>query len=181
MKFNLITQMAGPVLIEPAIFYDDRGFFFESFSNRLKEIVEIEYEFVQDNQSVSCSNVIRGLHFQSPPYEQGKLVRVVSGVALDVIVDIRKTSPTFGKHFSVILNAVENKMFWIPPGFAHGFASLESNTIFLYKCTAPYNKESESGIIFNDQDLNIDWSIANPLVSEKDMSLKRLRDIESPF
>lgn len=176
-----IPEIAGPVIIEPAIFFDDRGIFFESYNTELNEIIGSEYKFSQDNQSVSSSGVIRGLHFQLPPYEQGKLVRVVSGAALDVIVDIRRNSPTFGKYFSIVLNDIENKLFWVPPGFAHGFASLKPNTIFLYKCTAPYNKQSESGIIYNDPDLNIDWQISNPNVSEKDMLLKRLKDVESVF
>jgi len=159
--------------ITPPIFKDERGFFFESFSKKVLESIGVKKEFVQDNQSFSIKGVIRGLHFQRPPYSQGKLVRIVKGKALDVAVDLRRNSPTFGQYDSIVLDAEKNNMFYVPEGFAHGFAALEE-TILLYKCTNYYNKESESGIKYNDPELNIDWGVKNPIVSEKDLLLKHL-------
>ena len=127
--------------------------------------------FVQDNQSVSHKGVLRGLHFQKHPHEQGKLVRVVNGSVMDVVVDIRKDSKTYGRHFSVLLNDKNNNMLWIPRGFAHGFVALEDNTLFLYKVTTYYNPSSESGIIYNDAELNIDWKTSDSVISQKDKIL----------
>lgn len=172
----------GLIVFKPTVFSDDRGVFFESYSESviLSEIGH-ENSFVQDNHSVSKKNVVRGLHFQSPPYAQGKLVRVVNGAALDVAVDIRVGSPTYGKAFSVELNLVNNYIFWIPPGFAHGFSSLKEETVFLYKCTAMYNKSSEGTILFNDQELDIDWKVKSPIVSEKDLQGTAFSQFKSPF
>jgi dTDP-4-dehydrorhamnose 3,5-epimerase len=170
----------GIVTIRPPIYKDDRGFFFESF--HLKKVQEIvgDINFVQDNQSFSKKNVLRGLHLQNPPYAQGKLVRVIMGKALDIAVDLRKDSPTYGKYFSYLLDASLNNMMYIPEGFAHGFVALE-DTIFFYKCTNYYNKESESGIIWNDKTLNIKWGIENPLISSKDEELPSFESFESQF
>jgi dTDP-4-dehydrorhamnose 3,5-epimerase len=166
--------LEGLVLITPQTFNDHRGYFFESYNNDKFKECGIDAVFLQDNQSLSNKGVLRGLHFQNPPFEQGKLVRVIAGSVLDVVVDIRSKSPTFGKHFSIQLNNTENKMLWIPPGFAHGFLALEDNTVFSYKCTNLYNKESESGIIFNDPLLDINWNIENPEISVKDLQLKKM-------
>lgn len=163
--------------ITPRVFKDDRGYFFESYSKKEMEKIGVTQEFVQDNQSYSVANVVRGLHFQRPPYSQGKLVRVIKGKVLDVAVDLRKNSPTFGKYDSVILDAEKGNMFYVPEGFAHGFAALEE-AIFHYKCTNFYHKESESGIRYDDPELNIDWMVKEPLVSEKDLVLKTLADLK---
>ena len=165
--------------ITPRIFKDERGYFFESYSKKLFEENGIGVEFVQDNQSLSAKNVLRGLHFQKEPHAQAKLVRVITGRVLDVAIDLRKDSPTFGKYDSVVLDSEKGNMFYIPAGFAHGFLTLEEETIFAYKCTNFYNKASESGILWNDPDINIDWGIANPLVSEKDMQLPSFKEISN--
>ena len=165
------TPLKGLLVIEPRIATDERGSFFESFNERLLAEHGIADKFVQDNQSISSKNVLRGLHFQKPPFEQGKLVRVVSGRALDVVVDIRRDSETFGKHFSLELSGENNKMMWIPGGFAHGFLSLEDKTVFLYKVTQYYEPSSEGGILYNDPELNIDWKVSDPVISKKDKVL----------
>ncbi len=174
-------DIEGPVLIKPRIFADERGYFYESFNELAFQQNQLETGFVQDNQSLSKKGTLRGLHFQNPPFAQGKLVRVVSGAVTDVAVDIRKNSPTFGKHIKVELTGENKLMLWIPPGFAHGFITLEDNTVFLYKCTNLYNKSSESGIIWNDADLNIDWGFDAPLVSEKDLLLADLVKCDNRF
>lgn len=180
MQFTHL-EPEGLVLIQPRIFQDERGYFYESYSaDKFKE-AGIPDEFVQDNQSLSAKNVLRGLHYQHPPFAQGKLVRVLQGAVIDVAVDIRKNSPTYGKHIMVELSAENKLMLWIPPGFAHGFLSLEDQTIFLYKCTSTYHKESESGIIWNDPELNIEWGINNPIVSDKDLELRSFSNIDSRF
>lgn len=180
MNFSSI-YIDGPLVIQPKVFRDDRGYFYESFSLKEFEAAGINLPFVQDNQSLSQKGTIRGLHFQSPPYDQGKLVRVIQGAVLDVVVDIRKNAVTYGKHYAIELTADNFTMFWIPPGFAHGFATLEDQTIFSYKCTGYYHKDSEGGLIWNDPDLAIDWRLSNPLLSEKDTMLPLLRDLKSPF
>jgi dTDP-4-dehydrorhamnose 3,5-epimerase len=164
-------------IIVPNVFHDSRGSFFESFNQKAFEAAGINAVFVQDNQSESSKNVLRGLHFQKPPFEQGKLVRVVNGAVLDVVVDMRKYSPTFGKYFSCELNTINKHLLWVPPGLAHGFITLTDNTIFVYKCTNFYNKPSESGIRWNDPDLAIDWGVNMPLVSEKDAILPFWKDL----
>ncbi|AMS27202.1 dTDP-4-dehydrorhamnose 3,5-epimerase [Bacteroidetes bacterium UKL13-3] len=171
----------GPLVIKPKVFSDSRGYFFESFSARFFKELGIDADFVQDNQSLSQKGTVRGLHFQANPYAQGKLVRVVQGAVLDVAVDIRKGSPTYGKHVDIELTADNKTMFWVPPGFAHGFSTLEDNTIFLYKCTNLYHKASEGGIYWNDSSLNINWQVDEAIVSEKDQLLPTLEHFDSPF
>jgi dTDP-4-dehydrorhamnose 3,5-epimerase len=141
----------------------------------------IQLNFVQDNQSFSQKGAIRGLHFQAPPFEQGKLVRVIAGAVRDVVVDIRKNSPSYGQHFAIDLTAENQLMFWIPPGFAHGFETLADNTIFLYKCTNLSHKESEGGLLWNDPALGIQWQTKEAIVSDKDILLPTLKDFVSPF
>jgi len=175
------TEIEGLLIIEPTVFADQRGYFFESF--RLDKLQEfgVEEKFVQDNESKSQKNVLRGLHFQRYPFAQGKLVKVVKGGVLDVAVDIRKDSPTYGKWFSHELNEDNKTMLWIPPGFAHGFLTLRDDTIFQYKCTNYYDKASEGSIRWNDPDINILWNVENPIVSEKDQQAPFLKDFISPF
>ena len=175
------TNIEDLFIIHPDVFTDKRGYFYESFQKENFQKLGIEADFVQDNESMSQKHVLRGLHFQKPPFAQGKLVRVVTGSVLDVAVDLRKDSGTYGKWESAVLSAENKLMMWIPEGFAHGFLVLENHTIFQYKCTNYYNKESETGIIWNDPDLKIDWGIENPLVSEKDLRGKLFKDIFSPF
>ena len=175
------TNIDGLLIITPKVFKDDRGSFFEPYNKQLFASYGLNMEFVQDNQSISCKDVIRGLHLQAPPFAQGKLVRVVRGAVYDVAVDIRKFSPTFGKYVMVKLDAEENKLFWIPEGFAHGFIALEDNTIFQYKVTNYYNKNSEMSIRWNDPILNIQWGIEQIFVSEKDSQSPLFKDFLSPF
>jgi dTDP-4-dehydrorhamnose 3,5-epimerase len=175
------TKIDDLVLIQPDIFPDPRGYFFESFQKEKFQAIGIDAEFIQDNESMSNKGVLRGLHFQKPPFAQGKLVRVVRGSVLDVAVDLRKKSKTYGKWVSSELSAGNKLMMWIPEGFAHGFVVQEDDTIFQYKCSNYYNKESESGIIWNDPDLKIDWGIDKPFVSEKDLQGGLFRDLRSPF
>lgn len=179
---KIISQPAeGLFLFEPTVFADERGVFFESFNARLLQKNGIHEHFVQDNHSVSKNRVIRGLHFQKPPHAQGKLVRVVKGSALDVVVDIRLQSKTYGSHFKFLLSEVNKSILYIPPGFAHGFASLEDDTVFLYKCTAYYHRDSEDGLLWNDPDLGIDWTVTDPLLSAKDLVYKPFSEFKSPF
>lgn len=175
------TNIPGLLEIEPKIFGDHRGYFFESYNARAFREAGINPEFVQDNQSLSNSGVLRGLHFQKPPHAQGKLVRVIVGSVLDVVVDIRKGSPTYGQHHKVLLSGENKKTFWIPAGFAHGFLTLEDQTIFSYKCTDFYSKETEDGILWNDPDLGIEWPIDEPQLSEKDRVAQTLKDFDTPF
>ncbi len=170
------TPFEGLIILEPKIFRDSRGYFFESFNRSEFEKNISTFDFVQDNQSMSNKGALRGLHFQDLPFEQGKLVRVVKGSILDITVDIRKTSPTFGKYFALELNDRTNQMLWIPPGFAHGFLTLEDQTIFLYKCTNFYDKAAERGIRFDDPDLNIQWKEKKPILSEKDLQLQSWKE-----
>ncbi|TDE16750.1 dTDP-4-dehydrorhamnose 3,5-epimerase [Dyadobacter psychrotolerans] len=170
------TSIEGLVEIIPRVFEDDRGLFFESYSEGWFKKLGLPTNFVQDNQSFSIKGVVRGLHFQKAPFAQGKLVRVISGRVLDVAVDIRPESPTFGKHEVFELRSDTNNMAFVPEGFAHGFVALE-DSIFSYKCTNIYNKESESGILWNDPELGIDWGIENPIVSEKDIILPTFREL----
>jgi dTDP-4-dehydrorhamnose 3,5-epimerase len=170
------TSIEGLIEIYPKVFGDARGHFFESYREDLFFQNGIPFKFVQDNQSFSTAGVLRGLHFQNSPFAQGKLVRVIIGKVIDVAVDIRPNSPTFGKYEKFVLDANLQNMVYIPEGFAHGFAALE-DSIFSYKCTNNYNKASEGGIIWNDSDLNIDWSIEHPNVSEKDLELPNFKDL----
>ena len=172
----------GIILFEPPVFGDSRGYFFESFrKNLFEEECESVVDFVQDNESFSQKGVLRGLHFQNPPYEQGKLVRVTQGAVMDVAVDIRKKSQSYGEYFSTVLSEENKRMLWIPPGFAHGFLTLKNNTRFLYKCTNYYNKDSEGGLLWNDTTLSINWKIKKPLISEKDAQLSSFVNFNSQF
>ncbi len=175
------TALSGLVIIKPKVFEDARGYFFESYNKELFYKHGIKDEFLQDNQSLSQKGVLRGLHFQNPPHAQAKLVRVITGSVLDVAVDIRKNSPTYGKHVAEVLSAKNKTMMFIPEGFAHGFLVLEDNTIFSYKCSRVYNKESEDGILWNDEALGINWGIKNLVLSEKDRSAKKFNEFESKF
>ena len=176
------TGLKGCLVLEPQIYNDGRGYFFESYNEkRFQEKTGIEVRFIQDNQSKSDRGVLRGLHYQSGEYAQAKLVRVIKGKALDVVVDIRPESVTFGKTFSVILSEENNKQLFVPRGFAHGFSVLEDNTIFSYKCDNYYNKASEGGIIYNDADLNIDWMLKQEevVLSEKDQYLQNFKSLRN--
>lgn len=175
------TRIPDLLIIKPDVFEDHRGYFFESYNKEAFLRNGIDQNFVQDNESKSAMGVLRGLHFQKPPFAQGKLVRVMKGAVLDVAVDLRKGSPTYGEWESVELTQGNKWMYWIPPGFAHGFVTLEENTVFFYKCTNVYNKESEGSILWNDPDLNIDWKINNPVLSGKDVESPLFKDFISPF
>lgn len=174
------TPLKDVLLLTPTVFEDDRGYFFESF-NQQKIEEHIKCNFVQDNESLSQKNVLRGLHFQIPPFAQAKLVRVIQGSVLDVAVDLRLSSPTFGQHFSLILSATNKQQLFIPEGFAHGFLTLEENTIFSYKCSNYYEKSSERTILWNDFSLNIEWNCKQPILSEKDLSGQTFTTFENPF
>jgi len=180
MKF-IETGIPGLIIIEPNIYKDPRGYFFESYNQKEYESFIGKIDFVQDNESMSVKDVLRGLHFQYPPYAQGKLVRVSRGSAQDVAVDLRQGSPTFGKWHSALLSSDNNLMMWIPEGFAHGFLTMEDNTIFQYKCTRYYHPGSEGTILWNDPDLTIEWQSEDPRVSEKDLQGIRFKEFISPF
>lgn len=171
----------GALVIQPKVFYDDRGYFYETYNAEAYAKIGVNASFMQDNQSLSQKGALRGLHFQAPPFDQGKLVRVIKGAVYDVIVDIRKNSPTYGQHFGIELTEKNFTIFWVPPGFAHGFVTLEDDTVFSYKCTNVYNKASEGGILWNDPSLNINWNIETPIVSEKDKALPQFENFVSPF
>ena len=174
-------EIKGLIEIFPKVFGDQRGFFLETFNaSRYNDILR-NIQFVQDNFSSSNKGVLRGLHFQNPPYSQGKLVQVITGSALDVAVDLRRNSETYGQHVKVLLSAEKRNQFWIPEGFAHGFLSLEDNTIFSYKCTNYYNPQSEVTILWNDRNLKIDWQIDNPIISPKDKEGVLFKDFDTPF
>jgi dTDP-4-dehydrorhamnose 3,5-epimerase len=175
------TSIIDILVFKPDVFEDNRGYFFESFNTHRLHEFGVDESFVQDNQSLSAKDVLRGLHFQSPPFEQGKLVRVIKGAVLDVAVDIRKKSASYGKWVSQILSEDNKLMMWIPPGFAHGFLTLKPETIFFYKCTGFYNKDSELTIKWNDIDLDIQWNIDDPIISEKDKCGIPFREFNSPF
>lgn len=175
------TKIPDLLIVKPAVFEDKRGYFFESYNKEKFLSQGVDQNFVQDNESKSMKGVLRGLHFQAPPFAQGKLVRVMKGAVLDVAVDIRKNSPTYGQWASIELTESNKMMYWVPPGFAHGFVTLEDNTVFFYKCTNMYNKASEGSIRWNDPDLNIDWGISNPILSDKDQTSPLFKDFISPF
>ena len=177
------TNIPDVVVIEPRVFGDSRGYFFESFSEREFKEKVADVDFVQDNESKSCYGVVRGLHFQAPPHAQAKLVRVVKGRALDVAVDLRKDSPTYGKHVSIELSEDNHRQVFIPRGFAHGFAVLSDEVIFQYKCDAYYAPESEGAIAWDDADLGIDWGLPleDVILSQKDHDNPGLSDLVSPF
>jgi dTDP-4-dehydrorhamnose 3,5-epimerase len=174
------TYLEGCLVLEPKIFGDVRGSFFESFNQKVfEEKTGLKVQFLQDNQSISQKGVVRGLHIQKGEFAQAKLVRVIQGEVLDVAVDARKDSKTFGQSFSCILSGENNKQLFIPKGFLHGFSVLEDNTIFAYKCDNYYNKESEDGVLFNDPELNIDWILKEEeiVLSEKDNELKMFNNL----
>lgn len=177
------TDIEGVVIIEPCIFRDPRGYFFESYSKRKFDEKVGQVDFVQDNESCSPRGVMRGLHFQRPPHAQAKLVRCVRGQVLDVAVDIRKGSPTYGKHVSCLLTEDNHRQFFIPRGFAHGFAVLSDVAVFQYKCDNYYCPEADGGISIVDPSLGIDWGIAieDAILSDKDRKHPILRDFDSPF
>ncbi|MDY0075775.1 MAG: dTDP-4-dehydrorhamnose 3,5-epimerase [Bacteroidales bacterium] len=177
----ITTKIPDLLIVKPTVFEDNRGYFFESYNKEQFLGKGIDQNFVQDNESKSMKGVLRGLHFQAPPFAQGKLVRVMKGAVLDVAVDIRKNSPTYGQWASIELTESNKMMYWVPPGFAHGFVTLEDSTVFFYKCTNVYNKASEGSIRWNDPDLNIDWNIKNPILSEKDQTSPLFKDFISPF
>ena len=177
------TAIEGVVIIEPRVFKDDRGYFFESFSHREFEEKVRPINFVQDNESMSSYGVMRGLHFQAPPFTQSKLVRCVKGKVLDVAVDIRKGSPTYGQHVAVELSEENHRQFFVPRGFAHGFAVLSETAIFQYKCDNFYAPQADGGISIQDESLGIDWQIPmdKAILSAKDLKHLCLKDFDSPF
>jgi dTDP-4-dehydrorhamnose 3,5-epimerase len=175
------TKIEGLLILEPQIWQDERGYFYETYQLEKFKAFGIDILFVQDNQSLSSKGTLRGLHFQKPPYHQAKLVRVVRGRVLDVAVDLRKGSPTYGHYEKVELSDQNHLQFFIPSGFAHGFLSLEDDTVFTYKCSNYYNKSSEGGLLWNDPEIQIDWSFSSPLVSAKDQILPGLAGFETPF
>ena len=168
------TKIEGLLVITPNVFKDDRGYFYESFNTSQWEKLGLKDEFVQDNQSLSGKGILRGLHFQAPPYAQGKLVRVIKGAVIDVAVDIRKDSPTYGESVSIELSEENFKMFWVPAGFAHGFSTLgDEPADLIYKITdGEYSPEGEGGILYNDPAFNIDWQVESPVISERDKAQK---------
>ena len=177
------TDIEGVVIIEPKVFGDERGYFFESFSQREFDEKVGKIVFVQDNESKSCYGVLRGLHFQTPPFAQAKLVRCVRGRVLDVAVDIRKGSPTYGKHIACELSEDNHRMFFVPRGFAHGFSVLSEMAVFQYKCDNYYAPQSEGALQWDDKDLNINWLISEKsvILSEKDKHHTLFKDFDSPF
>jgi dTDP-4-dehydrorhamnose 3,5-epimerase len=177
------TPIQDLVIIIPTVFEDDRGYFMESYNQQKLEEAGIHFPFVQDNQSFSKQGTLRGLHYQNPPFAQTKLVRVLEGEIVDVAVDLRKDSPTYGQHFALRLSAENKKQLLIPHGFAHGFSVISETAVVLYKCDQFYNKASEGGIIFDDPLLNIDWGIDlnTAIVSEKDQILPLFKDCNSGF
>lgn len=177
------TPIKDLVVITPQVFGDERGYFFESYNKNKMIANGIEIDFVQDNQSFSKKGTLRGLHYQNPPYAQTKLVRVLDGEIMDVAVDLRRDSPTYGQHFAIRLTAENKKQLLVPKGFAHGFSVLSETAMVMYKCDEFYNKESEGGIRFDDTTLNIDWGmdLKDAIVSEKDMILPNIQDCNSLF
>lgn len=179
----LTCDLKGLIIVEPTIFEDSRGYFFEAYNEKDFQQNDINCRFVQDNQSFSSYGVIRGLHFQLNPFAQAKLIRVLEGKILDVVVDIRRNSPTYGQHFSIQLSSENKKQLFLPGGFAHGFSVLSQTAIVLYKCDAFYNKQSEGGIRYDDKNLQIDWEIeaGKEIVSEKDLQLSSFKGIVTNF
>ena len=175
------TNIEGLLLIEPDLFNDGRGYFFESYNKEKYTEIGLDINFVQDNISQSKKGTVRGLHYQVGDKAQGKLCQVISGKVLDVAVDIRFGSPTFGKHYAHVLNSEKKMQIWIPAGLAHGFSVLSDEAIFSYKCTNYYSKDHERAILYNDSELNIDWQVENPVVSEKDLKAKTIKEIDKDF
>lgn len=179
----LTCSLQGVIIVEPIVFEDSRGYFFEAYNEKLFHENGINCLFVQDNQSHSGYGVIRGLHYQLNPHAQSKLVRVLEGKILDVAIDIRKNSPTYGQYFSIELSSANKKQLFIPAGFAHGFSVLSETATVLYKCDAFYSKQSEAGIRFDDADLNIDWKVekGKEIISEKDLQLPPFKNATINF
>lgn len=176
------TNIEGVLVLKPRVFADDRGSFCESFSARTIKDLGIELDYPQDNQAVSKKNVVRGLHFQNPPHAQAKIIRVVRGATTDVVLDLRKNSKTYGQYFSIELSAENGLQLYIPEGFAHGYAAHEDHTIVCYKCSRLYDRPSEGVIRYDDPDLNIDWKVEKPIVSEKDLTeAVFLKDFDSKY
>ncbi len=174
------TFIKGLLILSPSVFADNRGYFLESY-NKKNLHSTLDIDFVQDNESMSQKGVLRGLHFQNPPFAQGKLVRAITGSVLDVVVDLRKESSTYGKHFKLVLSSENKIQLYVPKGFAHGFLVLEDNTLFSYKCTNYYNKDAEFSLLWNDPTLNINWKIKDPIISEKDKNAKNFANFTSLF
>lgn len=174
------TFIKDLLLLTPRVYSDERGYFMESY-NRKKINKMIKCDFVQDNESLSKKNVLRGLHLQRPPHAQAKLIRVIRGSILDVAVDLRKDSETYGRHFKHVLSGENKKQIYVPPGFAHGFLTLEDDTLINYKCSEYYQADSEASILWNDPDLEIDWGIENPILAEKDRLAENFSTFENPF
>ena len=175
------TNIEGLLLIAPDLFSDGRGYFFESYNKEKYADIGLDINFVQDNISQSKKGTVRGLHYQVGDKAQGKLCQVISGKVLDVAVDIRFGSPTFGKYYAHVLNTEKKMQIWIPPGLAHGFSVLSDEAIFSYKCTNFYSKDHERAILYKDSELNIDWQVENPVVSEKDLKAKKINEIDKDF
>ena len=180
MKF-IKTEIEGIIIIEPDFYPDERGYFLESYNRKKYSEVGIDAEFVQDNISKSVKDTVRGLHYQIGEFAQGKLCQVISGKVLDIAVDIRHGSPTFGQHVSIELSEDKHNQIWIPPGFAHGFSVLSEMAVFSYKCSSFYSKQHERSILFNDKELNINWKTDNAIVSEKDRNATLFCNIEMDF
>lgn len=177
------TFIKGLVVLTPAVFEDERGYFFEGYNKSRLEDLGVQIDFVQDNQSFSKKGTLRGLHYQNPPFAQTKLVRVLEGEIMDVAVDLRNDSPTFGKHFEILLSSENKKQLLVPQGFAHGFSVLSETAVVLYKCDQYYNKASEGGIQYDDATLNINWGmdLKEAIVSEKDVLLPNFENCNSQF
>ena len=175
------TNIEGLIVVEPRVFEDKRGYFFESYNTDKFSELGITKTFIQDNQSLSQKGVLRGLHFQKPPFAQAKLVRVIKGAVLDIAVDIRSSSPTYGQWYAIELSEQNKKMLYIPEGFAHGFLTLEDDTIFSYKCSENYHPEAEDAILWSDEDLNINWDVESPIISDKDKKAQAFSAFKSPF
>lgn len=175
------TDIIDLIIIEPDVFHDSRGYFYESYNRKRFDAEMLDFSFVQDNVSKSVKGTVRGLHYQVGNNVQGKLCQVLYGKVLDVAVDIRFGSPDYGKYVQVELSDENNRQFWIPPGFAHGFSVLSETAVFYYKCTAHYSKQDERTILYNDDDLRIDWKVDNPSVSVKDLAGVRFKDIQKDF
>jgi dTDP-4-dehydrorhamnose 3,5-epimerase len=177
----ITTEFEGLLVIKPEVFYDERGYTFEAVRADVLKEHGLKIEFVQDNMSGSKKNTVRGLHYQVGKNAQGKLCQVISGNVLDIALDIRHNSPTYGKYFALELSDENYTLLWIPPGFAHGFSVLSDYAVFMYRCTAYYSKKDERSILYNDPDLNIDWQIKSPIISEKDLKAKRFKEIGHDF
>ena len=182
MPFDIrTTPLPGVLVIQPQVFRDPRGFFLELFQEQALAEQGFTQRFVQDNLSGSVHGTVRGLHFQAPPHGQAKLVTVIQGAVLDVVVDIRRGSPTYGQHWAIELTDANRTVFFIPEGFAHGFSVLSETCLFYYKCSRYYHRASEGGVLWADPALSIDWRVADPLVSDKDKQLPRLAQLDTPF